>query len=148
MKVSPEWIIDQNPPVYIKVATHANMADAENRYNAITSRTGFSGIKAIADNRLWLIDSGITYGPRCFAGAASFAKMLYPDEFKDLSVEEMLKDYNKRYSLNLLGRNKDIQARHPRRRTCSRTEDCLGQHFRKVKIQCAHKRRFCGIYQK
>jgi iron complex transport system substrate-binding protein len=101
MKVSPEWIIDQNPPVYIKVATHANMADAENRYNAITSRTGFSGIKAIADNRLWLIDSGITYGPRCFAGAASFAKMLYPDEFKDLSVEDMLKDYNKRYSLNL-----------------------------------------------
>lgn len=101
MKVSPEWIIDQNPPVYIKVATHANMADAENRYNAITSRTGFSGIRAIEDNRLWLIDSGITYGPRCFAGAAAFAKMLYPDEFKDLSVEDMLKDYNKRYSLNL-----------------------------------------------
>ncbi|MBQ4415074.1 MAG: ABC transporter substrate-binding protein [Methanomicrobium sp.] len=92
MKVSPEWIIDQNPAVYIKVTNHANMADAENRYNAIASRTGFPGIRAIEDNRLRLIDSGITYGPRSFAGAASFAKMLYPEEFKDLSVEDMLND--------------------------------------------------------
>ena len=101
MKVSPEWIIDQDPAVYIKVTNHAYMTDAENRYNAIMSRTGFSGIQAIEGKRLRLIDSGITYGPRSFAGVASFAKMLYPDEFQDLSVENMLNDYNTRYSLNL-----------------------------------------------
>ncbi|MBQ3718273.1 MAG: ABC transporter substrate-binding protein [Methanomicrobium sp.] len=100
-KVSPEWIIDQDPYVYIKVATHEKMGNAAGIYNDVVSRTGFSGLQSVKDGRFWLIDSGITYGPRCFAGAASFAKMLYPDEFKDLSVEEMLKDYNKRYSLNL-----------------------------------------------
>ena len=100
-KVSPEWLIDQDPEVYIKVATHEKMGNAEGIWNDVISRTGFSGMQSVKNGRLWLIDSGITYGPRCFAGAASFAKMLYPDEFKDLSVEEMLRGYNEKYSLNL-----------------------------------------------
>ena len=100
-KVSPEWIIDKDPDIYIKVATHEKMDNAAGIYNDVVSRTGFSGLQSMKNGRFWLIDAGITYGPRCFAGAAAFAKMLYPDEFKDISVEDMLKDYNKRYSLNL-----------------------------------------------
>jgi hypothetical protein len=41
------------------------------------------------------------YGPRTFAGALAVAKILYPEEFSDVDIQDALQDYNERFGLSM-----------------------------------------------
>ncbi len=99
--VSPEWLVAADPDVIIKVTTSANMLDAENRFSSLVGRNGFSSMQAVRNDRVFLIDSGIAYGPRTFAGALAVAKMLYPAEFSDADIRDVLLKYNERFGMNV-----------------------------------------------
>ncbi|MDR0439008.1 MAG: ABC transporter substrate-binding protein [Methanocalculaceae archaeon] len=100
-KVSPEWLVATDPDVIVKVTTTKNTLDAVTRFSSLVGRPGFSSIKAVRNDRTFLIDSGIVYGPRTFAGALAVAKMLYPEEFSDVDVRSILQEYNEKFGLNL-----------------------------------------------
>ncbi|MDO9523034.1 MAG: ABC transporter substrate-binding protein [Methanocorpusculum sp.] len=99
--VSAEWIVTQNPDVIIKATTSNNMQDAENRYVNLVSRTGYSSMTAVQNEKVWLLDAGLAYGPRTFAGAVAVAKMLYPDTFADVNISDIVEEYNEKFGLNV-----------------------------------------------
>ncbi|MBP2134380.1 hypothetical protein J2128_002346 [Methanomicrobium sp. W14] len=57
-------------------------------------------MKAVRENRTFVIRNDILYGPRSFAGAALMAKILYPDELSDINVDNLLDKYNQEFGLN------------------------------------------------
>ena len=100
-KISPEWLIGENPDAIIKVVTVAKMSDASGEFDSLVSRTGFSSINAVAYNRTWVISNDIAYGPRTFAGAVAVAKLLHPEEAMSLDVESVLDAYNAQFGLHV-----------------------------------------------
>ncbi|MCQ2355603.1 MAG: hypothetical protein MJ014_01070 [Methanocorpusculum sp.] len=89
-KVSPEWLIAENPDVLIKVLSVKSMENAADQYAAFTGRTGFANLDAVFENRTYMIRNDIAYGPRTFAGAV--AKMLHPEVVASLSARAALDD--------------------------------------------------------
>lgn len=100
-KLSPEWLVAQNPEVMIKVMSVKNMEGAKDQYATLTTRTGSSRLDAVTKNQTYLLRNDIAYGPRTFAGAVAVAKMLHPNATQDLSVEAVLNEYNTRFGLNV-----------------------------------------------
>lgn len=100
-KVSPEWLIAENPDVMIKVLSVKSMENAADQYAAFTGRSGFSHLDAVSENRTYMIRNDIAYGPRTFAGAVAVAKMLHPEAAAHLSVRAVLDEYNTRFGLNV-----------------------------------------------
>ena len=96
--LSPEWVVTKDPDVIIKTITADSNLSYE--YYNLISREGFSTMKAVKNNRTWILYNNVAYGPRSFAGAVVVAKMLHPIEFADISVEDMLRDYNDKYGFS------------------------------------------------
>lgn len=94
-KLSPEWLVSQNPEVIIKVMSVKNMENADGQYTTLTTRTGSSRLDAVTKNHTYLLRNDITYGPRTFAGAVAVAKMLHANENGDLSMEAVLNEYKR-----------------------------------------------------
>lgn len=101
-KVSPEWLVSENPEVIIKVVSVADMEDAAGVFDELVSRQGFASIDAVAENRTILLRNDVAYGPRSFAGAVAVARVLHPEEMAgfDLSV---LDRYNSLFGLDVSG---------------------------------------------
>jgi len=98
-KVSPEWIVNNNPDVIIKTV-HTYSGDEEGfpeLYDGIKARGGFSGIRAVQNERVYVMSSNILYGPRGIIGQLYLGKILYPDQFSDIDPDEVLYQYAKDY---------------------------------------------------
>lgn len=103
--VSNEWIISKDPDVFIKLMTADSISEIESTYSHIISRTGAFSMKAVQNNRTYIMLTDISYGPRSFAGAALMAKILHPDEFSDINVHDLLEQYNQEFNLNFSHEN-------------------------------------------
>ena len=82
-----------------------NISEMESTYSRVINRTGASSMKAVRNNRTYVMLTDISYGPRSFAGAALMAKILHPDEFLDVDVHDLLEQYNQRFNLNFSHEN-------------------------------------------
>jgi iron complex transport system substrate-binding protein len=98
-KINPEWVVKQNPDIIVKVVTSdKTLPDVmrQEREN-IVSRPGFKEIKAVKDDRIYVIGWKVYTGARAVIGAAYLAKWFHPDLFKDVDPEaihrEMLKKF-------------------------------------------------------
>lgn len=100
--VSPESIIEKNPQVIIKMC---NVADCPMGYGVtdtlpmeklrkeLISRPGWENIDAVKHNRVYLLSLEAHHLDQS-AAFNSFAKILYPEKFKDT---DMLKDWFKKF---------------------------------------------------
>ncbi len=91
--VSNEWIVAADPEVIIKISSSTETMDGPAEYQKLISRTGFSHMTAVTSENTWIVSAKITYGPRCFIGALAFAKILHPDLFADLSLDDLISRY-------------------------------------------------------
>jgi len=104
-KVSSEAVIEKNPDVIIKAVSTAkfkpygakNASILKEIRDSIMSRPGWSAIKAVKEGRVYIISGALTAGPRAVIAIAYIAKWLYPDLFKDLHPEEILKTYFEKF---------------------------------------------------
>jgi iron complex transport system substrate-binding protein len=96
-KVSLEWIVNNNPEVIIKtVHTYAgDKKEFPELYDGIRTREGFSGIRAIKNERVYVMSSNILYGPRGIIGQLYLGKIMYPVQFSDIDPDEVLHQYAK-----------------------------------------------------
>lgn len=103
-KVSPEWVVAENPQVIIKAAA----SSVPNGYGAgpeglkalrekLLARPGWASIRAVKDGRVYVLSSEIYTGPRSFVGLAYFAKWLHPKLFADLDPDALHRDVLKRF---------------------------------------------------
>ncbi|GAW92492.1 ABC transporter substrate-binding protein [Calderihabitans maritimus] len=107
VKVSPEWVVAQNPDIIVKSPSIAgvypyNIDDPKvlkDIRDAILNRPGFSEITAVKKGRVYV---GLPWGelvvtPRSVIGTAYMAKWFHPELFKDLDPKAIHQEYLKRF---------------------------------------------------
>ena len=92
-KVTPEWVIKENPSIIIKSASLKPDKTLEDIRTSVSERSGFDTLSAVKNNQVFVINGDLTYGPRSPAGLVYLAKALHPNEFTDISPGEVLKEY-------------------------------------------------------
>lgn len=102
-KVTPEWVLARNPDVIIKAASLDNcyaMTDPgplREIRDKIALRPVWNSIRAVKEERVYVITSDIWTGPRAIIGIAHMVKRFHPDLFKDLDPEELHREYLERF---------------------------------------------------
>jgi len=99
--VETEWILAQNPDVIIGREMRRaggfetdDPADMREHYLEIKELPGFAEkVKAVIDNRVYIISSDIVGGPPLPVGAAYLAKWFYPEKFEDLDPQAIHQEY-------------------------------------------------------
>ena len=104
--VDPEWVIQENPDAIVKTANHGNKymgyekensTDARDLREAIMNRTGWKNIKAVQDDRVFMLSDSVVGKPNFFIGVAYLAKFFYPDQFADLDPQAIHQEYLTRF---------------------------------------------------
>ena len=104
VKVDLEWIIKQNPDCIVRWSTSSNSSGYESDDSAvlkkqleeITKNPDWKDIAAVKNNRVYQF-ADIWSSPACFITAAYFAKIFYPDLFKDLDPQAIHQEYLTRF---------------------------------------------------
>ncbi|MHB8279620.1 MAG: ABC transporter substrate-binding protein [Candidatus Humimicrobiaceae bacterium] len=91
--LSPEWIIEKNPDVIIRMVNgDENFDEMRALRDEIMSRPGFENINAVKNNRVYIIKSGIFMTFRYPIGLLYYAKWFHPDIFNDMDPAEVHQD--------------------------------------------------------
>ncbi|EHQ35704.1 ABC transporter substrate-binding protein [Methanoplanus limicola] len=101
--VNPESILFGSPEIIVKLTGSGKLAfggyaDDDNSktlqvYNDLKSRTGWSTLPAVKDNRFHIINNDIFGGPEHFIGILYLAKWFYPEKFSDIDPQEIHQKY-------------------------------------------------------
>ena len=104
--VSVEWIIGENPDVYVARLSASNPTggygsdegtDYQAYYDEIMGLTGFEYINAVKDNRVHIITGHITYRVAIPIGIAYQATWYHPEVFADLDPQELHQEFIDRF---------------------------------------------------
>lgn len=105
-KPSPEAVLEKNPAAVLKNTTTSYCASGytatdssgmEGIRNSLLSRSGWAGIDAVINNKVWVISNEIIGGAKKPIGTCYLAKLLYPEKLIDLDPAAMLKEYLEKY---------------------------------------------------
>jgi iron complex transport system substrate-binding protein len=105
-EVDPEWIIDQNPEIIIKVVSGSTVSCGYDQDDVtpmklaqeeIITRPGFENIDAVKNGRVYLISSHICDRSCNAIGIAYMAKWFHPELFKDLDPQAIHQEYLTRF---------------------------------------------------
>jgi iron complex transport system substrate-binding protein len=89
--VSSEWIVDQDPDIIIKVVSRSDKLTE--KYQSLIGRPSFSELRAAREGRVYVINRDYIEGPRGIAGLLEMARILHPEEFRDISPDVVLREY-------------------------------------------------------
>jgi iron complex transport system substrate-binding protein len=97
-----EWIIKQNPDVYVKVTSfpaESKPGDNEKLAEAarleVMSRRGWEDMKAVKSGRVYVFDTEMAGGPRYILGLYLLCHFFYPDLYPMASYEGLRDEYLK-----------------------------------------------------
>jgi iron complex transport system substrate-binding protein len=100
-QISPEWILDKNPDIIV-VGTYDkdvlgytvkdNTNAAKLRDSAITNVV-ISKTNAGKNKKVYIINTKLFGGCKTYLGTLYFAKWMYPERFKDVNPDQVLKEY-------------------------------------------------------
>ena len=102
LKVDPEWIIEENPDVIVKLVTDSVASCSYDEddpvmmaafRDSLMNRPGWSDLSAVEDGRVYLIAYDICPSPSYHVGATYMAKWLYPELFEDLDPAAIHREY-------------------------------------------------------
>jgi len=106
-QVDAEWVLSKNPDfIFMDLMkgfdsgpgkTEDDMLNLLAKYIDDRAAEGFRNLTAVQNNHVYLIDRDMITGPRWVIGHLCFAKWLHPDLFKDLSPEDINKEYLKEF---------------------------------------------------
>jgi iron complex transport system substrate-binding protein len=89
--VSPEWVLEQDPDVIFKIIlTGENVTDVREK---LMNRLGSSKLRAVQENRVYVLYTDTAASPRAVVGMLYIAKALYPERFADIDPEQVLHEY-------------------------------------------------------
>lgn len=96
-KVTPEWVLMQNPDIIIKVCTPTREVTTEDVWNSVMTREGLEVLQAVQHEDVYIINGRLAYGPRSIAGLIYIAKALHSSVFEDIDPSDVLYEYNDRF---------------------------------------------------
>lgn len=85
-RVSDEVVVARNPDIIISPSTHASKVSIEK----LLARQGWSGVKAIQDKQVYIIDGDhiSRCGPRLLDAIEEMIRIAYPEQFLSTAKEE------------------------------------------------------------
>lgn len=89
---SPEWLAKRDPDIILRLVSSTEDLTVEMMEEArdeILSRPGLSSVKAVEDDRAYILSSPVTTGVRSIIGELYLAKWFHPDFFEDIDPEEV-----------------------------------------------------------
>ena len=92
-KVTPEWVMKEDPAVIIKVIAAKPDLTLASAWESLINRAGFKDLTAVTDNNVYIMNGDLTLGPRSPAGLVYVASLLHPDLFSDISPRDALVSY-------------------------------------------------------
>lgn len=102
-QVSPEAILEKNPQLVVKVVLRDKdfTGNYLNKLKAIRdrllTRPGWNTLDAVRDNKVYVVTSDFFGGVKAPINICYLAKWCYPELFKDLDPEAILKEYFKKF---------------------------------------------------
>lgn len=109
-KVSPEWVMEQNPDIILKPGESITGANLSGIHAQLINRTGFNQIKAVKNNRVYIYNSEIIGRPRVVVGMVYIAKALYPSRFTDIDPDAVADEYENDFGFG----NQSMENIYPR----------------------------------
>jgi iron complex transport system substrate-binding protein len=97
VKVTPEWLIVQNPDIIIKPGNDDNESSLNGTFNLLKTRPGFPSLKAIQQNQTFILAHDILYGPQSVIGLLYVAKIIHPELFSDISPQIYLNQFTSEF---------------------------------------------------
>jgi iron complex transport system substrate-binding protein len=105
-EVSAEWIVQSNPQVIVRNVGYVKSQDSMKEVIAmVENRTGMSEVRAVKDDKVYVMSTTVAFGPKGFMGLLYMAKILHPDRFADVDPQKALDAYAEKF---VPGANKDI----------------------------------------
>lgn len=95
-KVSPEWVLEQNPDVIFRRVYGGfefTEEDTDTRLSDLLARPGWDELTTVREGRVYLYDDTLCFSPRYIVGRCYFAKWLHPDLFEDLDPDSIHEEY-------------------------------------------------------
>ena len=100
-EVSPEAILEKNPSAVWKYFPGsyipANQGEMTATYDNLLSRPGWAELDAVKNNRVIIMNYWMAKGCGKLVTICYMAKLLYPDEFQDMSLEEVAREWIERF---------------------------------------------------
>lgn len=99
-RVSPEWVIDQNPEIILKFVTSSTLDSGEtleSTYARVMNRTGAANSSAVHHHRVYVLHGDPFFSPRAVVGMIYLGKILYPEQFSDVNPEDALQEYGQKF---------------------------------------------------
>ncbi len=95
-KIGVEWVVKQNPEVIVRTVSSTgwgwnNTSEPAKSLDEMKKRPGWSEISAFKNNRSYIINSELTWGPDQIVGIAYYAKWLHPG--LEIDPEAIYKEY-------------------------------------------------------
>jgi iron complex transport system substrate-binding protein len=97
VKVTPEWVIRENPQVIIKVAPDPmpEGKTLDSYREQVSTRPALADIRAVRDGMVYAVNGKVVVGPRSPAGLPLVAAILHPDSFTGTNPGEALDEYSR-----------------------------------------------------
>lgn len=103
LPIDPEWVVDQNPDIIIKVPSTDTGYDVDDitgikdARDEIMARPGWDSIKAVETGNVYLLTIEIHDGPQAIVAGQYYAKWFQPEIFQDLDPQAFHQEYLDRY---------------------------------------------------
>jgi iron complex transport system substrate-binding protein len=99
--LSPEWVVEKDPEVivrYVSNTAEENSTEkmAETR-NEILARPELGEVKAIKDDRVYILGNPVASGIRSLIGELYLAKWFHPALFEDIDPEAVHREFLKKF---------------------------------------------------
>jgi iron complex transport system substrate-binding protein len=108
--LNPEKVLTADPDIIVigganwspngdimRMGFSATQKAASDHLGEYSKRAGWSDLAAIKNDRLYSIHFNVFIYPYNFVGTEAMAKMLYPDQFKDIDPQKDMKDFISKY---------------------------------------------------
>jgi len=93
-RLNPEFIVEKNPDVIIRRVSGDIDADAmELMLKSIYERPSLQSVKAVQDNRVYIVKSDLFISLRYPVGVAFLSKLFYGDELAGFDTEGLFENY-------------------------------------------------------
>ena len=95
MKVTPEWVIKENPDVILKVTPDPlpEGKTVQDYQKEVISRTALSEVSAVKNGKVYALSGKLVLGPRAPAGLSYVAGGLHPEIVTETDIKAPLNQY-------------------------------------------------------